>query len=135
MLKTIAQRAAGTVLAALLAAGFATPASAATALKEPKIKGFSATQTYFPDANFYGVDATLSWKAVKGADVYLVCSEVNGAQDACHTGIHDTTYTYSLNGMLAGTRLNYYVIACDTLTGPSEVCVRSQSSPDVIVGA
>lgn len=85
--------------------------------------------------NYYLIDATLNWKAVKGADVYLVCLEVNGAQDSCNTGIYDTAYTYSVNGILAGTRLSYYVIACDTLTGPTEVCTRSQSSPELVVGA
>jgi hypothetical protein len=123
MIKKLAAAALGAVLAM---ATQGTPALAAPKLKAPKVDILSSVQTFFPDANYYLVDTTLRWKAVKGADVYLVCGAWNGAPLGCHTGIHTTTYTYSVSGIPAGATLSYYVQACDTVTGPAEVCVRSQ---------
>lgn len=134
MLRRITTPAAVTALAATLTVGFAGPAVAAPQLKEPKIKDVASTQTFFPNVNYYLVETTVSWKPVKGADVYLVCSLYNGGQTTCATGIHDTTYTDSLNGVPAGTILSYFVVACDTVTGPAEVCTQSKGV-DVRVGS
>lgn len=115
------------VASVMTALSAAPTASAAPGLKSPKIKSVSSVQTFQPAANYYLVETTLSWKDVKGADVYLVCNSLNGGPTACATGIHTATYTDSLNGVPPGSTITYFVVACDTTTGPTEVC--SQSDP------
>lgn len=127
MVRKLTKRLAGmTLVVSVMTALFAAPtASAAPGPKAPKIKSVSSVQTFQPAANYYLVETTLSWKDVKGADVYLVCNSLNGGPTACATGIHTTTYLDSLNGVPEGSTISYFVVACDTLTGPTEVCSQS----------
>jgi hypothetical protein len=116
----------------LLAAVAASPATAATNQQKFKLSIVSVSQTSSGEGEDtrWRVTTTLQWPAVEGADYYEVCAGYNQTRRTEDTRCYypdpdatKTTFT-AVNDAYPGTRINYWVRACDTDTTPT-VCRES----------
>ena len=125
-----------TFLMLLVATGAMSPANAAPELSKPQVKIVSVNQTYYEEFDRWGVDTTLKWTTVPGAEFYNLCIQIGkvpSPRGSCNTyPLTGTTTTYPVS-VPPSERITYWILACAVREGMT-ICSEASNKVTVIAG-